>query len=96
MSDNTIKPFFLWKHLNKLRWVSLSIVFVMLIYLPYAPPNFNRRHLRHRLDDNGGTGADSNLPNLDDFRSSSFNHAKIVACFRSLSKLKYHQVVKPA
>lgn len=30
------KPFFLWKHLNKLRWVSLSIVFLMLIYLPYA------------------------------------------------------------
>lgn len=32
----TIKPFFLWKHLNKFRWVSLSIVFIMLIYLPFA------------------------------------------------------------
>jgi ferredoxin-type protein NapH len=31
-----IKPFFLWKHLNKLRWVVLSIVFLMLIYLPFA------------------------------------------------------------
>ena len=36
MMPNNIKPFFLWKHLNKLRWVSLSIVFAMLIYLPYA------------------------------------------------------------
>jgi ferredoxin-type protein NapH len=33
---NNIKPFFLWKHLNKLRWLSLSMVFTMLIYLPYA------------------------------------------------------------
>jgi len=31
-----IKPFFLWKHLNKLRWMILSIVFLMLIYLPFA------------------------------------------------------------
>ena len=30
------KPFFLWKHLNKFRWLSLSIVLGMLIYLPYA------------------------------------------------------------
>jgi ferredoxin-type protein NapH len=29
-----IKPFFLWKHLNKLRWLILSIVFLMLILLP--------------------------------------------------------------
>lgn len=36
MPLNIIKPFFLWKHLNKLRWVSLSIVFSMLIFLPYA------------------------------------------------------------
>jgi len=28
------KPFFLWRHLNKLRWVTLSIVFLMLIFLP--------------------------------------------------------------
>jgi len=31
-----IKPFFLWKHLNKLRWITLSIVFLMLIFLPFA------------------------------------------------------------
>ncbi len=30
----SIKPFFLWKHLNKLRWIILSIVFSMLILLP--------------------------------------------------------------
>ncbi len=29
------KPFFLWRHLNKLRWVSLSVVFAMLVLLPY-------------------------------------------------------------
>ena len=29
------KPFFLWRHLNKLRWISLSTVFLMLIALPY-------------------------------------------------------------
>ncbi|MBL4720160.1 MAG: (4Fe-4S)-binding protein, partial [Alphaproteobacteria bacterium] len=29
-------PFFLWRHLNKLRWVSLSVVFAMLIFLPFA------------------------------------------------------------
>lgn len=28
------KPFFLWKHLNKLRWLTLSIVFLMLILIP--------------------------------------------------------------
>ncbi len=36
MTANTIKPFFLWKHLNKLRWISLTIVFAMLVFLPYA------------------------------------------------------------
>ena len=30
------KPFFLWRHLNKLRWLSLSIVFAMLVLLPFA------------------------------------------------------------
>jgi len=30
-----IKPFFVWRHLNKLRWVILSIVFSMLILLPF-------------------------------------------------------------
>lgn len=34
MSVNS-KPFFLWRHLNKLRWVSLTIIFAMLIALPY-------------------------------------------------------------
>ncbi len=29
------KPFFLWRHLNKLRWLSLSIVFAMLVLLPF-------------------------------------------------------------
>ncbi len=29
-------PFFLWKHLNKFRWIVLSVVFLMLIYLPFA------------------------------------------------------------
>lgn len=31
-----IKPFFLWRHLNKLRWLVLSIVFSMLIILPFV------------------------------------------------------------
>ena len=34
--NQNIKPFFLWKHLNKLRWLVLSLVFLMLIYLPFA------------------------------------------------------------
>ncbi|VAW55975.1 Polyferredoxin NapH (periplasmic nitrate reductase) [hydrothermal vent metagenome] len=29
------KPFFLWRHLNKFRWVTLSLVFLMLILLPF-------------------------------------------------------------
>jgi ferredoxin-type protein NapH len=29
-------PFFLWRHLNKLRWVSLCVVFSMLVFLPFA------------------------------------------------------------
>ncbi|WP_171181999.1 4Fe-4S binding protein [Ruegeria sp. HKCCD8929] len=28
-------PFFLWRHLNKLRWAFLSIVFAMLVALPF-------------------------------------------------------------
>jgi ferredoxin-type protein NapH len=28
-------PFFLYRHLNKLRWLSLSVVFAMLILLPF-------------------------------------------------------------
>ena len=35
MSDLN-KPFFLWRHLNKLRWLSLFIVFAMLIAIPYV------------------------------------------------------------
>jgi ferredoxin-type protein NapH len=31
----TPKPFFLWRHLIKLRWLSLSIVFAMLVALPF-------------------------------------------------------------
>ncbi len=34
MSHRSIKPFFLWKHLNKLRWLSLVTVFLMLIIIP--------------------------------------------------------------
>ncbi len=34
LKQQSIKPFFLWKHLNKLRWLTLSIVFLMLILIP--------------------------------------------------------------
>jgi ferredoxin-type protein NapH len=30
----TKRPFFLWRHLNKLRWVTLSLVFAILVILP--------------------------------------------------------------
>ena len=30
------KPFFLWRHLNKLRWVTLCIVFALLVLLPFV------------------------------------------------------------
>ncbi len=33
--SSTLKPFFLWRHLNKLRWLSLSIVFTILLVLPF-------------------------------------------------------------
>jgi len=36
MNQQTIIPFPLWKHLNKARWLSLLVVFTMLVYLPYA------------------------------------------------------------
>ncbi len=29
------QPFFFWRHLNKLRWVTLSVVFVLLVLLPF-------------------------------------------------------------
>jgi ferredoxin-type protein NapH len=29
------KPFFLWRHLNKLRWATLTAVFAMLVTLPF-------------------------------------------------------------
>ena len=35
LTDSAPKPFFLWRHLNKLRWVTLSVVFAMLILLPF-------------------------------------------------------------
>ena len=35
MNSTDIKPFFLWKHLNKLRWLTLVTVFAMLIAIPY-------------------------------------------------------------
>ncbi len=31
----TRKPFFLWRHLNKLRWLTLATVFSMLVLLPF-------------------------------------------------------------
>jgi len=34
MSAQIYKPFFLWKHLNKLRWLCLSLVFAMIIIIP--------------------------------------------------------------
>jgi len=33
--SNPTPPFFLWKHLNKLRWLTLSTVFAMLIVIPF-------------------------------------------------------------
>ncbi|MAF94875.1 MAG: (4Fe-4S)-binding protein [Rhodospirillaceae bacterium] len=36
MNDSKIdKPFFLWRHLNKLRWMVLTVVFAMLVLLPF-------------------------------------------------------------
>jgi len=35
MAILTKKPFFLWRHLNKLRWLTLVMVFAMLVLLPY-------------------------------------------------------------
>ncbi len=34
MASPDPKPRFLWRHLNKLRWLSLSLVFAMLVLLP--------------------------------------------------------------
>lgn len=36
MNTRALKPFFLWRHLNKLRWVTLSVVFAMLVLLPFV------------------------------------------------------------
>jgi ferredoxin-type protein NapH len=33
--DAEARPFFLWRHLNKLRWLSLAIIFAMLVLLPF-------------------------------------------------------------
>lgn len=35
MNNQTTKTFFLWRHLNKLRWLTLTIVFLMLVLLPF-------------------------------------------------------------
>ena len=35
MSAMRRSPFFLWRHLNKLRWTVLSVVFAMLVLLPF-------------------------------------------------------------
>jgi ferredoxin-type protein NapH len=35
MSAEHHKPFFLWRHLNKLRWLTLCVVFAMLVLLPF-------------------------------------------------------------
>lgn len=32
----TVKPFFLWRHLNKIRWFVLSFIFMMLVLLPFV------------------------------------------------------------
>ncbi len=36
MSVPPARPFFLWRHLNKLRWLTLSAVFAMLVLLPFV------------------------------------------------------------
>ena len=36
MSAQRDNPFFLWRHLNKVRWIVLSIVFAMLVLLPFV------------------------------------------------------------
>ena len=35
MTQQLHKPFSLWKHLNKLRWICLTAVFLMLVLLPF-------------------------------------------------------------
>ncbi len=34
-SQDVAKPFFLWRHLNKLRWLTLCVVFAMLVLIPF-------------------------------------------------------------
>jgi ferredoxin-type protein NapH len=34
-SGSTGRPFFLWRHLNKLRWLTLIVVFAMLVLIPF-------------------------------------------------------------
>ncbi len=36
MDEQNQKPFFLWRHLNKLRWLTLTAVFAVLVFLPFA------------------------------------------------------------
>jgi hypothetical protein len=60
-----------------------------LINLPDTAGNINRRHFRHRLDDNRGSRANFNRANFNGLCFSSFNHDKIVACPYCSGKLKY-------
>ena len=34
VNSSQVRPFFLWRHLNKLRWVTLTTVFLMLVAIP--------------------------------------------------------------
>lgn len=36
MSTQTIRPFLIRRHLNKLRWLSLTAILLLLIFIPYA------------------------------------------------------------
>lgn len=35
MAERQETPFFLWRHLNKMRWIVLSVIFATLILLPF-------------------------------------------------------------
>lgn len=50
LPDDTMgRPFFLWRHLNKLRWLSLTTVFAMLILLPFLHV-YQTFHAAHAYD----------------------------------------------
>ena len=48
------RPFFLWRHLNKLRWLSLCLVFAMLVLLPllHVYQNYRAAHAYDLLSAN--------------------------------------------